>query len=272
VTPPDHTPLPFDLHGSPRSGRPPVVLCHGVGLGPEVMASCARLLAPTGAVAVVHRPGYGRLAAAPPAPLDEQVERLAATLGAVADTAGALPALVGVSGGATLGLSLVLGHPELVSVVVLHEPLVGPLAPELHAAVADRAAHLAMTPGPDAVCAFVADLIGASTWQTLTYDERDGVAERELLVRAEVAAFAAFAPSADALEALRTAPVRVVVSTGARSPSPRRAAASVLASLAGAIPVTVPGCGHLAPVDAPVELGALVRDEARRLDPEEVCP
>lgn len=248
------------------------MLVHGVGLGPEVMAACARLLALTGEVVVVHRPGYGALAAEPPASLDDQVGRLAATLAAVAGDTGTPPLLVGVSGGATLGLALVLRDPGLVSVAVLHEPLLGPLAPDLHAAVADRAAHLAATPGPDAVCAFVADLIGAPTWHTLGYDERDAVAERDGLVRAEVAAFAAFAPGAEALAALRDCPVRIVVSTGERSATPRRAASSVLATLAGAVPVTIPGCGHLAPVDAPVALTALVSDEARLLDPEEVCP
>ncbi len=109
-----------------RGQGPVVVLLHGVGVGPESFATLAGLLEDHHRVIVLERPGRGR---GGPLPLVDQVDLIAACIRELGAAGGRL---VGVSGGATLGLLLAIRHPGAVAGLVLHEPLVGPLAPELH--------------------------------------------------------------------------------------------------------------------------------------------
>lgn len=269
------TPLPTRILGD----GPAVVLVHGVGLGPEIFDAVAVVLADAGRrVVVVERPGYGVGGPGPSAPsevsLDAQTDRLAATLDSVADPGGRPPDLVGVSGGATLGLAFLLAHPGRVGRVLLHEPLVGPLAPALHRSVSVRAVELAIDPAPEATETFVAGLVGPSTWGSLEETTRAAVRARTETIRAEVPPFAGFGPSAGALGHLRVtrSPGSWTVSTGLRSGVARHQAAAALGWLGGATTTDIPDAGHLAPLEAPAAFARAVRaalDPASMLDGQE---
>jgi pimeloyl-ACP methyl ester carboxylesterase len=231
-----------------RGQSPVVVLLHGVGVGPESFAHVAELLADRHRVVVLERPtGPGGTAL----PLTAQADQLARRLPEVgADGA----QLVGVSGGATLGLCLAIRHPEAVGALVLHEPLIGTLAPELYQRFQVAAARAA-TGEPEAM-EVVRAVMGDATWAALG---PDGQAASEALAfrwRGEIAAFAAFDPRIADLVALASRPVTVTV--GSRSGAERWAAAEVLRRWCGAQLVEVPGAGNAAQLDAPEAFADLV--------------
>lgn len=129
--------------------------------------------------------------------------------------------VLGLSGGATLGLALAARVPMLGA--VLHEPAVGSLLPGLLAPM--RAAFEA-----GGTAAFATALYGP-TWVAPTQID-DDVTSREL------AMFSAFEPSA---------PMpgnRVLVTYGAHSPAVRREAAEALRSTYGIAIAELPETGH----------------------------
>lgn len=234
---------------------PVVVLVHGVGLGPETFGALVDDL--DGATAaVVHRPGYGVLSDRPPAGLIAQADALAELVRTIALG----PAvLLGVSGGATLGLLTAMRHPEVLAAAVLHEPLVGSAAPGLHDLIAGRAAALAADADPGAATRFVAELVGDRTWARLPEAWRAGVVARAAVVRREVPWFAAVDPPPAALAALASAPLTLHTTLGAASGTVRRQAAGVLMDRAGAVVHELRGARHLAQVEAPRALVTVVR-------------
>lgn len=238
--------MPAPVHSDHGQG-PVIVLLHGVGVGPESFDPMASQL-PGHRVVVVGRPtgaGGGGL------PLAEQVAELAPTL----ESLGAAElTLVGVSGGATLGLALALGRPGIVTRYVLHEPLVGRHAPELHArfrVAAERAAE-----GDAEAMDVVRAVMGDATWAALTPAARTAAIVRAPRWREEIAAFAAFDPTPESLAALAGTPILVTV--GGRSSPERTAAAEALAELTGASISVVPGAANAAHLDAPAALAEIV--------------
>jgi pimeloyl-ACP methyl ester carboxylesterase len=241
-----------------------ITLLHGVGLAPSLFdelidvfrdALVDELSDSTATVvqAAIRR-GYddGSL---PAATFDDLLADVAAIVDRAAPTL-----LVGVSGGATLALAAALSAMPGVVGVVAHEPLVGPLAAELHALVSTSAATLAASSEPAAALAFVERLVGADTWSRLPTDARD-FTERHLdVVRAEVPLFLAFEPT---VEQLASSAVPIVVTTGGTSASARHAAAAVLERLAGATVRTVDDAGHLAHWEQPSAFASIVRSIIR---------
>ena len=229
----------------------PVVLVHGVGVGAWSYEAVAADLAVDHEVVVPHRRGYGDTAGLDPAPsLDRQVADLV-------DLAGRPATFVGVSGGATLVLALALAAPELVAAAVVHEPVIGPLAPDLHAELRAAADRLASTPGGAGALAFVEALVGPDTWCRLTPAQVAEVARRGDVVRAEVPLFLAFSPTVDQLRGL--AGLALVSSVGARSRNSRQVAAAAVAACTNTSPLVLPGVGHLAQLDDPAALAAALR-------------
>jgi pimeloyl-ACP methyl ester carboxylesterase len=237
-----------------------VVLVHGVGLGPGSFGPLVGLLAEAGlSPVVVHRPGYGRSAARGFVPLDTQVDELVDLVEELRRS-GPVAGVVGVSGGATLALLLAIrlaaGGDSLP--VVVHEPLVGPLAPSLHRRVSWMVDALVDDDDPPvAADEFMRLLAGEPTWAAADPDSRRTVAERPDLVVAEAAAFAAVAPGPAQFDAVRRQGA-VITTVGMRSPGPRWEAAAILADLAGARTVRIPGSGHVAQVDAARAFARLV--------------
>lgn len=227
---------------------PDIVLLHGVGLGPETFADLARLLAIDHRVLVIERPGGNGWAV----PIDQQAAAVAETVMSLR-CAGAT--VVGVSGGATLALALGIRYVDVVGSLVLHEPLIGPLAPTLDERFA-QAAREAQRGDAEAL-RVVQRVVGDTTWERLDPSVRARAAEGASRARAEIPVFAAFAPTTAELRVLRQR--RVLVTVGGASAPERHVAAEILAAIAGASVAVVPDAGNAAQVDAPEAFAALIR-------------
>jgi 3-oxoadipate enol-lactonase len=235
---------------------PTVVLVHGVGIGPESFEVTADLFAARGRCARVVDRG-----AAAGMPLEDQVDAIGTHVAAL----GCGPVLwVGVSGGATLGVLAALRIPDVLGGIVVHEPLVGPVAPELHARIGERAARLQAVPGDAEAVAFVRDLVGERTWADLPVGMRATIAAEAATVRAEVRRFADFSPTPAQLAACR---VPSVVTVGTRSSPMRHDAALAAADALGGTAVVVPGVGHLPQIDNPASFVATVVRSIRTAEP-----
>lgn len=224
-----------------------MLLLHGVGLDPRLFDPLLTML--TGPATAPLRPPYV-LAGLAPGSVLAQAADLADSLADSRDVT-----VVGVSGGATIALALALLDPPGVTGIVAHEPLIGPLAPDLHEVVNVSADVLAATPGPDGVAEFLERLVGAEAWEALPVWAVAFAREHADVVRAEVPEFAAFAPDPAALAAIR---VPVTVTTGAESHPRRHAAAAALAAAAPVRTEQIPGAAHLIHVDQPAAFAALI--------------
>jgi pimeloyl-ACP methyl ester carboxylesterase len=213
-----------------------VIFVHGVGLAPSLFEATAHSL--TRRSRVHTRAGYDGTPL--PASFAEQVDAL---IGAC-DADGPC-VLVGVSGGATLALAVAVAAPQSVVAAVTHEPLVGPLEPELDALVQGAAERLALDPShaPD----FLRSLYGADVWALLPSAARTWTADRLDVVAADVAQFAGFAPSPSDLESVRCPHLTTVGETSAPS---RHRVASMLEGC-GAERRVIAGAGHLVVAEQP---------------------
>jgi len=149
--------------------------------------------------------------------------------------------VVGVSGGATLGLELAARGVEMAG-AVLHEPAAGSLVPGL-------LAHVLAGLDADGLPGFGHALYGPS-WQTRM--TRASVAT----VRAELEMFSAFEPAP-----LTGSIDRVALTVGGRSPAIRHRSVAALSTFLDLPAGTVPGVGHAAHLEGGLAhlLGALGR-------------
>lgn len=231
-----------------RRGHGPVVmLVHGVGVDARSFDAVAERLAAHRTAVVVDRPGYGAATDRPVATAADQVAALRAT---VAAEAGAV-VLVGVSGGATLALAVALDPPDNLVGAVVHEPLVGPLAPELHDLVVEARERLADHPTPEVAAAFLADLARGPMDGTWPHPPPAAA-----LVAAEVDLFSRLQPTAHELRARPALPL--LTSLDRDAPPARQVAARVLATTAMAEVVALPGVGHLPQLQAPATFADLL--------------
>lgn len=232
--------------------RANLVLLHGVGPGPEAFADVAALLSTDHRVLRPERPWSAGTAPS----LDDQAAGVAAAMVA-ADMCPAT--VVGVSGGATLGLRLAMLFPGVVDRLLVHEPLVGSHAPDLAARFGAWGQRVAS--GDDAeVVAFVRSVMSLATWAKLGDASRARVLDTLDRVRAELPVFAAFDPRADDLALLRRIPLLTTV--GSRSGSDRLDAAAVLTALAGASTAVIDGAANLPHVDVPAVFADVIRSFA----------
>lgn len=147
--------------------------------------------------------------------------------------------LVGMSGGATLGLALA-SRPHHALGMVLHEPAVGSLVPGLLSPVVDAFAR-------GGAVALGTTLYGGQWTADMLGDQSDQT------VASELAMFRAFEPAPP----LGSAPV--VVTVGAGSPAPRHDAAAALAKL-GYDVRTLTGAHHFVGHDNADVLARLVAE------------
>lgn len=153
--------------------------------------------------------------------------------------AGAL--VVGVSGGATLGLALAAAGVPMAG-ALLHEPAVGSLLPGLLDGV--RTAYSA-----GGVSAFARALYGPA-WTDAEAPADQGAVARDL------AMFAAFEPAAPA-PAFGAG--QVIITVGECSPAIRHDSVSRLTGKFGYPGWVVPGAGHAVHLTHPEEFAALIR-------------
>lgn len=151
--------------------------------------------------------------------------------------------VVGVSGGATLGLALLAAGVPLAG-AVLHEPAAGSLVPGLLTPMAAAYAS-------GGVAAFGAALYGPAWNAAMAPDDPDAV-------RRDLAMFRAFEPAA-----LPRLPDGVLTTVGALSPAVRREAAKALRSRCGLAYRVIPGCSHAAHLERPEALASLAAQLAR---------
>lgn len=244
---------------------PPVVLLHPSAFGPELVRPFAERLAAWHCVIVPHRRGYQLSAGVAPATsLDDHHDDLAELL----DLLGLdRPIIIGVSAGATLALGFAARERRRDTVTIAHEPLVGPLAPTLHARVNARIARLlSRADQPHETSLFMSELVGITTWNHLSAGSRNNVETNGAVAQQEASLFADFALSAGQLDDLGGRAVYTTV--GSRSGEMRQEAATVLADH-GIERVVVDGASHLPFLEAPVAYDRLVRDiGARRPTPD----
>lgn len=228
---------------------PPIVLIHGVGFGPATLATLARALEAHAPVIVQARRGYGeRGHLAPGATVAQHVEDV---IDALDGHGAARGVLVGVSGGATVALAAALSFSERVAVAVAHEPAAGSCSPELRALVRQ-------TLEEGGGRGLVRVLAGARTWETLSPETVSKLDRAGALIEADARAFLEFEP------AMPPPGVRVplVCSVGERSGPLRLTIARRLAARTGAPVAVIPGCGHLAQLDAPDAFARLILEYA----------
>ena len=252
------------LSTSDTGEGPVVVLVHGVGIGAWAFAELAAALATDHRVLVPHRRGYGPDAEDVKVPesatVGEQVEELLALL---TDRRIAEATFVGVSGGATLVLALAMAEPQVARSAVVHEPVIGPLAPELYAVLQGAAARLALSgDGRRGVRDFMAGLVGEERLAALAPSRIEAIVRRSDVVRAEVPEFIAFAPTP--VDLARLSDVALVASVGSLSPEPRQQAAAVLSQRAGARLEVLHGVRHLPQLEAPEAFEKVIRAAAGR--------
>ncbi len=234
---------------------PPLLLLHPSAFGPDLLRPFAERLAADYSVVLPHRPGYGDSMDLPwPTSLDQHHDDLAAMIDHLHLDH---PTIVGLSAGATLALGFARRFPGRAGVVVAHEPLVGPLAPTLHARVTGRIARLlARQDTPHETSLFMSELVGINTWNHLPPACRDAVERNSAVACHEASLFASFALDGDELDELGRSDV--VTTVGTRSGEMRQEAAAVLAAH-GIERHQIADAGHLPVVDAPIEYARLIR-------------
>jgi pimeloyl-ACP methyl ester carboxylesterase len=173
------------------------------------------------------------------APLRPSSGDLAQEVAALAEAARG-SVVVGVSGGATLGLALLSSDVHLAG-AVLHEPAVGSLVPGLLDPVVAAYSDLGI-PG------FGRALYGPSWSPAMAPDDPDAVAR-------DLAMFRRFEPAA---VAAGQGPATTTV--GGASPAARHEAAGALQHRFGLTTRVLPGSGHFVQHDNPQALAAVVRE------------
>jgi pimeloyl-ACP methyl ester carboxylesterase len=209
---------------SPRDR--PVVLVHGAATTAAIWRPVAARLARHGIRAHCPQRAYsGRLST-----------EVADLEPIVTDTV-----VVGVSGGATLGLALAAQAVPL-RVALLHEPAVGSLVPGLLTPFA----HAFATGG---VAAFGRELYGPG------WTPGDAPADPDCVTR-DLAMFGDFEPSAPPAGWSG----QVIVTVGADSPPVRHRAAEALADRFGYPVRVIPAAKHAVHIDAPTRLADLIAE------------
>ena len=255
--------LGVELAYDERGSGPAVVLIHGTALTRLTWRETAEALGEGVRSIAYDRRGYGDSEAPENyrgTTIEEQAEDAATLIGAL----GAAPAVVcGHSAGGIVALDLVLRHPGLVRGAVLIEPPLLSLSPagaEAIGEVRERVEVAAREGGAAAaVDAFIEALDGSDVLAAIG-PERAGAIRAS--ARGAFADFAAANTWELSHRRLREIETPVLVVRGRRSAPLYREVAEQLARMIGSAKLREVDAGHIAPLDAPAELAAAIRELA----------
>ena len=185
---------------------------------------------------------------------------------ALLDALGLAPAVVfGTSSGGTFALCLLVRHPDAVSGVILHEPVLARLYddPQAVAAAGKALVRAGMEAGgpPEALKRFFILVGGQANWDGLDEELQDRMLRcADTFLTVEQGTFEGYLPADEELAAI-AAPIQILASEHGRAP--QQAACRRLAERLN-VPVTQTPGTHLAYLDHPEELAEAIRPFLRR--------
>ncbi len=246
-------PVPSGLQrrkGALLMSDPSILFVPGIGMPPQTLGAVRwSLEAPS---AVWQRPGYR--ATEPVADFDAVVCELEAAIAELRPSV-----VVGISGGATLALAWALrtgtvGSAATVDRLIIHEPFLGGLVPELDQSVREMAERIGDDPPLAEILAFLDTVYGEAHRRRFPPEWID---RNAITIADEIRMIPQFQPTVADLGAIRQPTIATV---GERSPDYRHAGNAVLAA-AGLETLVMPGAGHVPPIDQPELLVRLVERE-----------
>lgn len=252
--------LGVELAYDERGSGPAVVLIHGTALTRLTWRETADALGGGVRTIAYDRRGYGD-SEAPENYLGTTIEEQAEDAATLIEALGAAPAVVcGHSAGAIVALDLALRHPGLVRGAVLIEPPLLSLSPagaEALGEVRERMEVAARDRGPEAaIDAFIEAQDGSEVLAGIGAERAQAIRDS---ARAALADFAAANTWELSRRRLREVETPVLVVRGSRSAPIYREVAEALTGMIGSAQLLDVDAGHIAPLDAPAELAALVR-------------
>lgn len=164
-----------DLHYEVHGVGEPILGLHGSPSAAVMWEDAAQRLSSRGSVIIYDRRGFLRSASKPPASTIDLADHVGDAARLLREVAAAPGVVIGRSTGGLVGLALTLARPELVSALVLLEPAVFGVTPQVRSWAADiRSAVLAETE-QDASrasrCVFE-HILGPGAWEDLTEEGR----------------------------------------------------------------------------------------------------
>ena len=242
-----------------RTGSgPQLVFIHGMCGDADVWAGQVERLAPDFTCVTYDRRGHTRSTRGSE---PESVPTHAADAAALIETLGLdRPVVVGSSGGARIGVELMLSRPELLSGAVLSEPPIFSLAPEAGAALMAEigavVAPAAQHGGPLAAVDAFFPLVCPGLWTLLDESGKERLRANGPMMLAEFAG----QPYVLAPEDVAIVDLPTLVITGGDSLAGFRAIAATLArNLPRAELVELAGSGHVTYAERPDEFAMAVR-------------
>jgi pimeloyl-ACP methyl ester carboxylesterase len=252
-----------DLYYQEKGDGIPILLIHPAGATASTWGPVVDDLAQVGRVITYDRRGYCRSRGEPVQSIATHTQDAAALL----ETLGAAPAVVvGMSIGATIAIDLALRRPDLVRAVVAHEsPWHVTRQPPTRAQVealgrmgwlSARGRHA------DAAAAFLrfayAYRDGGTAWDAFPEEWRQTVSENAKAALIDIRIAIGGYPTAKQLTAI-TPPVTCTYGTQSRKPLVR-VARSLVRIIPNAKLSEIPGAGHAAAFDAPVNFAKVIVD------------
>ncbi|MEP6600107.1 MAG: alpha/beta hydrolase, partial [Actinomycetota bacterium] len=245
---------------------PPVLFIHGASGGAWVWQDQVERLSPSLRCVTYDRRGHSR---STPGQGGQSNTTHADDAAALIDALGLRPCLlVASSGGACIGLELVLRHPHLLRGAVLSEPPQGSLDPiagsALMADIAGPVSAAEASGGPRAAADAFFAAVCPGLWAIADEPRKDRYRDNAEVLLAGLQSPATQITPAD-LDAV-TLPVLVIA--GADSHPALRTIAHVLAdSLPDARLIEIPDCGHVTYAEQPATFARAVRAFAGELAP-----
>ena len=236
---------------------PAVILLHGYPLDGAMWSGVARVLAPRLRVLKPDLPGHGDNAAPAPASLEGHADFVEAILGQLPGPAG----LVGFSMGGYVALALIKRRPEKLRALALVDSRAG-ADDDVGRAKRDEAIATVSSGGVESVAlAMLPKLLSPEGQKRADLVERLTRIMKRQKPETVQADLAAMRDRPDSTPALASIGVPALIVVGEQDVlTPPSESQAMAAAIAGARLVTVPGAGHLAPMERPRAVAAALAE------------